>query len=402
MSSSHAEILIVGAGVIGAGLASSLSRRGVDVTLVDPQPTEGASAGNAGMVVPSYATPMSTPENLGTALRSFGGHSAAVTFALPLDLRSLAWMGRFALACRPGRVERDTAILHRLAAESTRLYEQWRDEGLDLGVRECGWLWLTTDSAGQASLDRTVRGLRAAGATCELKSSGETHQMQGGLGESVTGGVWFPRESVLDPAKVTRALLEDAEKHGTQVVREEVIGAWREGEHVRAVRTRSRVLSADQFVIAAGAASRDVGRRFGVNVPIEPGYGWSVTLDDPAGSLQHALMSVDDHVVISPLPGRVRITGGMRFGGRGGAQPRPSDVRALRAAAEAVAPRLRELPEESAWQGARPMTASGLPIVERAGRTNIVVAAGHGPLGMTLAPSTVRAATSELLGAANG
>ncbi|GAB3288225.1 NAD(P)/FAD-dependent oxidoreductase [Parasphingorhabdus pacifica] len=398
MSTSNADIVIVGAGIVGAGLASALSRRGADVVLVDPHIGEGASAGNAGMVVPSYATPMSTPENLRTAVRSFGSRSAAVNFAWPLGARTLGWMGQFALACRTRRVKRDTAVLHRLASESLQLYKQMCDEGLDLGVRECGWLWLTTDRAEKSSLTRTVHGLREAGAVCEQMGADEAREVQAGLGPSVAGGVWFPHESVLDPAKATTALIEDAVEHGARVIREEVVGVHREGTEVRTVRTRSHVLSSDQFVIAAGAASRDVGRLFGVRVPIEPGYGWSVTLDDHAGVLRHALMSVEDHVVISPLPGRVRITGGMQFGGRGGSRPRDSDVRALRVAAETVMPPLGDLPKESAWQGARPMTASGLPIVRRAGATNIVIAAGHGPLGMTLAPSTVRAAARELLG----
>lgn len=397
MSTANADVLIVGGGIVGAGLASTLSRRGLDVVLVDPHVGEGASAGNAGMVVPSYATPMSTPENLGTAVRSLGSRSAAVNFGWPLGVRTLGWMGRFALTCRPRRVKRDTAVLHRLASESLDLYRQMRDEGLDLGVRECGWLWLTT-SQEQSSLSRTIRGLRQAGAICEQMGADEVHEVQSGLGPSVAGGVWFPHESVLDPAKATSTLLDDAVEHGARIVREEVGGVHREGNGVAAVRAGGHVLSAEQFVVAAGAASRDVGRLFGVRVPIEPGYGWSVTLDDHAGVLRHALMSVEDHVVISPLPGRVRVTGGMQFGGRGGRRPRSGDIRDLRRAAETVMPSLGALPEESRWQGARPMTASGLPIVRRAGATNIVVAAGHGPLGMTLAPSTVRTAARELLG----
>ena len=389
-------VLIVGAGIIGAGIASALSRQGADVVLVDPDPGEGSSAGNAGLVVPSYATPMSTPENLRTGVRSLGSRSAAVTFERPLGLQTVLWMARFTMACRTRRVRRDTAVLHRLARQSLELYDEMREDGLDLGLRQRGWLWLLTGSD-QTSVTRTVEGLRVAGAVCEPVDADEAHALQPNLSRAVMGGVWFPHESVMDPAQATQTLLQDAIAHGARLVPERVVGVDSRGQTVRAVRTQSRSLDADQFVIATGAASRDTGRLFGVRVPIEPGYGWSVTLDDPSGLLEHALMGVEDHVVISPLPGRIRVTGGMRFGGRGGNQPRDDDIKALRAAAEVLVPQLRDLAVVSKWQGARPMTPSGLPIVRRVDARNLVIAAGHGPLGVTLAPSTVKTAMRELL-----
>jgi D-amino-acid dehydrogenase len=99
-------------------------------------------------------------------------------------------------------------------------------------------------------------------------------------------------------------------------------------------------------------------------------------------------MGIEDHVVVNPGPREVRLTGGMRFGGAPGQAPPPDQLSALRASAERLLPRLADvtLPGEG-WMGARPMTASGLPIVRRVSPTT-VVATGHGTLGMTLAPAT--------------
>lgn len=396
MKDARADVLIVGAGIIGAGIASALSRQGLDVVLVDPGAGEGSSAGNAGLVVPSYVVPMSTPENLWAGVRSLGSRSAAVTFGWPLGLQTVRWLTRFTLACRAPRVRRDTAVLHRLARESLELYDEMRAGGLDLGLRRRGWLWLLTGSE-QTALTKTVEKLRVAGAVCEPVDADGAHTLQPNLGRAVTGGVWFPHESVMDPAHATQVLLEDAIAHGARLVPERVVAVDSRGPTVRTVRTQSRSLEADQFVIATGAASRDTGRLFGVRVPIEPGYGWSVTLDDPSGLLEHALMGVEKHVVISPLPGRIRVTGGMRFGGRGGNRSRDGDITALRAAAEVLVPQLGDLAVVRTWQGARPMTPSGLPIVRRVDARNLVIAAGHGPLGVTLAPSTVKAVTRELV-----
>lgn len=389
MSREVADVAIIGAGIIGAGVASALSRRGLDVILLDPTPGLGSSLGNAGLVVPSYATPMSTPGNLWEGIRSFGSDAAPVAFARPLGLETIKWLAGFAAACRPARVKRDTELLHGLATRSLDRYVQLRDEGLDLGVREQGWLWLSTGEGNLESLHNSAGRMREAGATCEVVDRAAASELQSGLGERVSSGVWFPNEAFLDPAEATRRWMQDATEHGAQVIREQVIGAERDGNSLTSVRTATRTVSAKQFVLATGATSREVGKLLGVNIPIEPGYGWSVTLDDPEGTVDRALMGMEDHVVISPLPGRVRITGGMRFGGLGGNNPRDSDIKALRDHAQAVVPALSGLKEESRWQGARPMTASGVPIIKRIGQGNLIVAAGHGPLGITLAPTTV-------------
>ncbi len=137
------------------------------------------------------------------------------------------------------------------------------------------------------------------------------------------------------------------------------------------VRTPTREIRADCFVLATGARSRTVARLFGHRLPVEPGYGWSLT-----------------HVVVTSVPGQVRLTGGMRFGGRTAIGPGSRALTSLRAAGERLVPSLRELPPGTPWIGARPMTPSGMPLIGRLGLSNVFAATGHGTLGMTLAPVT--------------
>ncbi|MFI6393331.1 FAD-dependent oxidoreductase [Nonomuraea sp. NPDC050540] len=61
MGSNQVDVALVGGGVIGSAAASYLARSGADVLVVDPAPGRGASAGSAGLVVPSYSLAMSNP-----------------------------------------------------------------------------------------------------------------------------------------------------------------------------------------------------------------------------------------------------------------------------------------------------------------------------------------------------
>ena len=389
MSLERADVAIVGGGIIGSGLASALSREGLDVVVIDPHPGLGSSLGNAGLVVPSYSTPMSTPGNLWEGVKSFGSDHAPVTFSRPLGLETLKFLASFAAASRPGRVKRDTAKLHSMATRSLQRYHELQDSGLDLGLTVQGWLWLSTSQGNRDDLRGDSERMQSAGAKCEVVSRAQADELQPGLGSEVSGGIWFPDEAFLDPEVASRRWLQDAMDHGARLIRAEVTGYRKQGERITDLTTTEGDLGAKQVVLVTGADSRAAGRLLDIRVPVEPGYGWSVTLSDPRNQLNRALMGIEDHVVISPMPGRVRITGGMRFGAASGADPADRDIAKLREHAAAVVPALADLEELTRWQGARPMTASGVPIIERRGFDNLVVAAGHGPLGVTLAPFTV-------------
>ena len=389
MGSEQTDVAIIGGGIIGSGLASSLSRSGLNVVVIDPTPGQGSSLGNAGLIVPSYSTPMSTPANLWEGVRSFGSEHSAVTFARPMGIETLKFLAKFTASCRPGRVKRDTAKLHSMATRSLQRYLDLQDDGLDLGVQVQGWLWLSSQQNNFSQLEADSTRMQSAGATCEVVGRDQALELQPELDSGVSGGIWFSKEAFLDPQEASRRWLADAVSYGAKVLKTSVTGFRKSGSRISELITAQGSVTAKQVVLATGADSRTVGKLLDVNIPVEPGYGWSATLADPQSKVTRALMGMEDHVVISPMPGRVRITGGMRFGSFGGSVPADKDIDQLRTQASRVVPALAALEELDRWQGARPMTPSGVPIIERRGHENLVVAAGHGPLGVTLAPVTV-------------
>jgi D-amino-acid dehydrogenase len=385
----RADVVIIGAGVVGASIARAAAIRGLDAVLVDPAPGGGSSVGNAGLVVPSYCMPMSTPSNLLAGLQALGDPAAPVGLAWPMSVTTVTWLARFALACRQGRAKRAAVELHRLAARSRSLYDQFARDGLDVGLRATGWLWAYRSQAALRAARTVARQLSEVGSHCQVVGASRAHELEPALGEEIAGGLWFPDEATLDPARATAALLADARARGVPLCRQRVVDACVDGHVVTGVRTPGGTVRGRWFVIAAGARSRDVAAKFGTRLAVEPGYGWSLTLPDDKGIVRRALMAAEDHVVISPLAGAVRLTGGMQFGGRPDDRPPARLSTLLRSAAERMLPGLRALPEGTTWRGARPMTPSGLPFTGRVGRhANLLAATGHGTLGMTLAPVT--------------
>ena len=381
------DVVVIGAGIVGACVARAVRLRGFDVALVDPAPSQGASFGNAGMVVPSYCIPLSTPANLRAGVSALVRGNDAISLSRPLSRSTAGWLVRFALNCRTGRPARIAHDTYQLAARSRELYDEMQLDGLDVGLRPLGWLWAYRSASARRSAVALVRQLEEAGSTGQLLDLDQALAIEPGLAHDVTAAVWFPDEGSLDPARATEAIIDDARARGVIEVREKVVGADSDGRRTVSLNTASRTIRARWVVVATGAVSRAVGAMLGARINVEAGYGWSLSIPIDHEPILHPLMNVEDHVVITPLGGTIRLTGGMQFGGTANASPPAHATDQLRSAAARVVPAISDLAGGTIWRGARPMSSRGLPLLERCrGSDNVFIASGHGTLGMTLAP----------------
>jgi D-amino-acid dehydrogenase len=390
MHAERADVVIVGGGIIGSCAAYYLARAGRDVVVLDPAPGEGSSKANAGIICASYCLPMANPDSLRAGLAILRGGHGPLSFRRPVPLRTVAWLVRFTVACRPGRAWQDAGRLHQLACRSQDLYAELAEsEQLDLGLRGGGWTYVFHDPDELRRHARLAERLATVGVRHTILGRDELLDREPSVAPTAAGAVFYPGDKVLNPGRTTGEIARAAMQRGARFIAEAMTGADRKDGRVSSVVTQRRAIAADWYVIAAGARSWAVGQRFGVRLPVAAGHGISLTLPAPGQPLiSGALMAGDEHVVISPAADYIRITSGMEFGADGAAEPSPSAVARMRAAAERTVPALRELTGRGEpWRGARPMTPTGVPVIG-AVAPNVVAATGHNTLGMTLGPVT--------------
>ena len=394
------DVAVVGAGIVGSWIALELSTRGARVVVMDPRPGGGSSSGNAGLLALSYCRPVVSRAALADALRSAFSRHPAVSLRRPLSASTLRWLAALAATGRrPPDVER-MARLHTMAVQSLDRYAELADrDGLDLGLRRDGWLWLHTSARSLDAAARSAGELAPIGIAADVLDARQAAEAQPGVGPRVAGALFYPDDASLDPAAATEAVLDAARRSGAEVLTEPALAIDQTPRRAGTIRGTASRVEAAEVVLAAGAQTAGIARLLGVRVPVVAGHGWSLTLPTPQPLVARPLSHADRHVVVTPLPGRVRITGGMEFGGRADDPPALRSVQALRDAATEILPGLGALGPGSVWRGARPMTTSGMPVVERLdGFDNVTVAAGHGTLGVTLAPSSATAVADLLVG----
>jgi D-amino-acid dehydrogenase len=165
-----------------------------------------------------------------------------------------------------------------------------------------------------------------------------------------------------------------------------------------AAETTTGAVPADAFVVATGAWTPLLFHALGVRIPIQPGKGYSVTFSGAAGTPGRPCLFEEARMVATPWEDGFRLGGTMEFSGFDDTLPR-ARIEALLRGARCYLAAFDPGRVEEQWAGWRPMTWDGVPVVDRLPRRpNVVVAAGHNMMGLTMAPAPGRLVAEMISG----
>ena len=162
------------------------------------------------------------------------------------------------------------------------------------------------------------------------------------------------------------------------------------------VRTTRGDVRPGTVILAAGAWSAACARLLSLRLMVQPVRGYSITVKAPAASPARLVLLAEARAAVTPLGGEIRFAGMLQLGA-GHASARSTN--GLRRLVGGYLPAIADLPAVRAWTGSRPCTPDGLPYVGFARQyQNVFVAAGHGAIGMGLAPATGESAAQAIAG----
>lgn len=382
---------MVGAGMIGLLAAYELTRRGEQVIAFDRgRPGDGCSAGNAGWIVPSFSGPLPGPGLVAASLRSMVNPASPLYVRPHPDLGLARWLWRFWGHCNSRDYDAGYEALITLNRRTMASFDALESEGVEFEMHRAGLLHVFMNRQGRDHHLEDLPRLRRHGYAPPRELNGaEVREMEPGLSSAVAGGLFLEGERHVRPETLAAGLARCLAGVGAQIQQDvEVTGVVRRGREVRAVATRDGEVTADRVLLAAGAWSGTLARRIGFSLPLLPGKGYSVTVSRPALRLGRAVHLNEARVACSPFQDALRVAGTVEITSLT-ADVAPARIAALRNAASRYLKDWTRGAGEVEWMGMRPFLPDGLPAIGRVpGFDNLYVAAGHGMLGITLAPVT--------------
>ena len=357
-TSRPSDVVVIGAGVVGAACAYFLARSGLSVTLFE---RGGVAAGT----------------------------SSACTCIMGYGLYADDY-------------ERE------LQSAAIRAYAHLLDEGFDLDYARHGALVVPTGDGAAEILDERAVAIRSAGFAPTWIEGSALREAEPELSHSHDRALLLPEIAQVSPMRVALELTQAAGRSGANIVTESTVSAIKVGaQGVKGVIVNGEAIAAESVVLAAGVWSRDIAATAGLDVPVFPVRGHVIATEPVPSLLHHEVVEFRpatkapeerDSAIrdlppifanVEELPGGTLLLGGSREVGGYDRNVDPRIVRAILERVVGLVPRVAEVRVVRSFTGLRPWTPDGRPIVGHSVRVRgLAFATGHGGEGITLSVVT--------------
>ncbi|MBY0228205.1 MAG: FAD-dependent oxidoreductase [Gemmataceae bacterium] len=381
--------VVIGAGVVGVACAHYLRRAGASVVLLDQgRVGGGCSHANCGYVCPSHVLPLAGPHVLLPTLRTLLQRNSPLAIRLSAGPSLWAWLLRFAWRCRRSDMLAAGHAIQALLVSSRSLYDGL---ALDADWQSQGLLFVFHSRKAldhYAHTDALLRREFGLGATRHGPS------IDPALRDDVAGAYRYATDAQVRPDRLMASWKARLLADGVEI---------REGVAFQRFTRRSAVtdqgdVPGDVFVVATGAWTPQLSAALHHHIPVQPGKGYSVTMARPALCPRFPMIFEEHRVAVSPFSDACRLGSTMEFAGYDERLDR-SRLRLLHDAAKLYLRTPPDGPPMEEWWGWRPMIPDGKPAIGfLPKRRNVIVAAGHGMLGLSMAPATGKLVAELALG----
>lgn len=393
------RVLVLGSGVIGVTSAYYLALKGFEVTVIDRQPAVAleTSFANAGQISPGYSAPWASPDVPLKALKWLFQRHAPLSLKPDFTRWQCQWIAQFLSNCSLEHYELNKSRMVRLAEYSRDCLRRLRTEtGLHYEERSRGTLQVFRTQKQLAAEAKDIAVLENMGVPFEHLDVAACIRIEPALvhvQDALLGGLYLPGDETGDCQLFTTQLAAKAQALGVRFRQETQIQRLlpQQGQ-LRGVEVRTandlEVLQADHYVIALGSYSRQLAQALGLNLPVYPvkGYSLTVPLTNAEAAPMSTVMDETYKVAITRFDQRIRVGGMAELHGFD-LSLNPRRRATLEKVFNGLFPYAGDISQAQFWTGLRPMTPDGTPIIGRASASypNVWLNTGHGTLGWTMA-----------------
>jgi len=392
------RVLVLGSGVIGTTSAWYLRQAGFDVTVVDRQPGPAleTSFANAGQLSFGYTSPWAAPGVPFKAIKWLFEEHAPLAIRPTADMAQYRWLWQMLRNCTSARYAVNKARMVRVSDYSRDCINELRAAtGIDYEGRQLGTtqLFRTQQQLDAAAQDIEV--LREYGVPYEVldrQGIARVEPALAGKTEMLVGALRLPEDQTGDCQLFTRKLAALAEAAGVEFrFDQDIASIQRDGDRITGVRINGQLETADHYVVALGSYSPQLLAPLGMQLPVYPLKGYSLTLPitNAAMAPNSTILDESYKIAITRFADRIRV-GGMAEVAGFDLSLEPRRRATLEKVVKDLYPDGGDLSQASFWTGLRPATPDGTPVIGATPYRNLFLNTGHGTLGWTMAAGSGR------------
>ncbi len=401
------RIVILGAGLIGVTTAYELSRSGEhDITVIDAgiDVATQASAVNASMIAPGHAFAWASPKVPGILLKSLYRNDQAFRIRLRMDRQFWKWTALFLKQCNNKDAHRNTVLKHGLCRYSQERLSKLVDENsihYDQIQRGLIHLFRKPETLEKGIARSKI--LSDRGQHTEILSVDELVDLEPAYSNQrskIAGAVYCPTDETGNSQKFTESLAMTCRARNVKFKFNTRISALAaQYNTIQCAQSSDGPLEADLFVVSLGAHTAQVLQSVGVDLPIYPVKGYSLTYPVRSEDQPPAIGTIDEDnlVAFARIGNLFRATATAEFAGFN-LDHKPKDFQAMVRALRSLLPDGAHYDMPTYRTCLRPMTPQGSPYIGFSKYKNLFVNSGQGHMGWTMACGSAKLAADLIEG----
>ena len=393
-------IIVIGAGIVGVSTAIWLQRSGFKVTIIDQKgPATGASHGNAGILAASSIIPVPNPSLIKKLPFYLLSKDSPVFFKMSylpqmfpflmsyLSKSNLIEVNKYAERMTP--LIFDTVCQHKSLAKGTGAEKFISYQDYCFGY----------ETEKNFLNDKKVWKLRQKhGLPFEVVNGNEFSNFDPFYKDLFDVIVKCKNHGKInDPGLYVKTLCDHFLSQGGELIISKVNDISSKNLNDAIVKIESDSLIANKIVVATGAWSKKILKKFKIKMPLESERGYHVEYVEPNFYPKVPMMLTSKKFVITPMDGRIRVAGLVEFAGLKAFKRKPP-LNLLKNKIKVLFPNLK-CKEKIEWLGHRPALVDSLPMLGYLDKNKqILVAFGHQHLGLTAGAKTGRIVSDLIIG----
>ena len=402
------RIAVLGAGIVGVTTAYELSRNpNHEIIVVDAaaSPASEASATNAAMIAPGHAYAWASPKVPKILLKSIYRNDQAFRIRFRMDWDFWRWTAKFLKHCNNTDAVRNSLRKHTLCMYSqARLHKIVAESGVDYEQVNKGLLFVYRNTVSlNAGIEHSEL-LSGNGQQMKVLNRTEVEQIEPALFQNtqnnIAGAIYCPTDETGNSHKFTLELVKICESRGVKFQFEtHVKQLIANGTTIREIVSAKGNMDADLFIVALGAQTPLLLKPSGIDLPIYPvkGYSLSLPVEENHAPLTIGTVDEDNLIALAPMGNLLRATATAEFAGYD-SNHQPKDFQPMVKVIEDLLPNAANFSKPVYKTCFRPMTPQGTPYIGFCKYKNLFINSGQGHMGWTMACGSARIAADLIEG----